>query len=139
LEYIFLQCFLCLLSYPLGALLIKIGLKIVLLRLLLFVVVYGSIGFVDCPGLILYCFFPLWLAMPLQLKEYHKALIQLVYDRIRPLPLLYLFGSLATLIAPVSSFIWMPFSRFVLLFRRRVLCVTITWPLFWLGRINLKN
>ncbi len=59
--YIFYNVSYALLSYPLGALADKIGLKIVLLGgLLLFVVVYGSIGFVTAIGLDPVCVFSLW-------------------------------------------------------------------------------
>jgi MFS family permease len=144
--YIFYNVSYALLSYPLGALADKIGLKIVLLGgLLLFVVVYGSIGFVTALGLILFVFF-LYGLYAAAVEGISKALITNLVDNKDTATAIGFytgFGSLATLIASsVAGFIWMAFSpRVLFLFSATgVLCVVIYLAfVFWRGRIILKS
>ena len=143
--YIFYNVSYALLSYPLGALADKIGLKIVLLGgLLLFVVVYGSIGFVSAPGLILVIFF-LYGLYAAAVEGISKALITNIVDNKDTATAIGFytgFGSLATLIASsLAGFIWMAFSPGILfLFSATgVFCVVIYLALvFWFGRIEIK-
>jgi MFS family permease len=144
--YIFYNVSYALLSYPLGALADKIGLKIVLLGgLLLFVTVYGSIGFVSTTGLILFIFF-LYGLYAAAVEGISKALITNIVvntDTATAIGFYTGFGSLATLIASsLAGFIWMAFSpRVLFLFSAiGVLCVVIYLGLvFWLGRIEIKS
>jgi MFS family permease len=144
--YIFYNVSYALLSYPLGALADKIGLKIVLLGgLLLFVMVYGSIGFVSALGLILVVFF-LYGLYAAAVEGISKALITNIVeskDTATAIGFYTGFGSLATLVASsLAGFIWMAFSpRVLFLFSATgVLCVVIYLALvFWLGRIQIKT
>jgi MFS family permease len=129
--YIFYNVSYALLSYPLGALADKIGLKIVLLGgLLLFVAVYGSIGFVTAIGLILVIFF-LYGIYAAAVEGISKALITNIVDQSDTATAIGFytgFGSLATLIASsMAGFIWMAFSPGILfLFSASgVFCVVI--------------
>lgn len=132
-------------SYPLGALADRIGLKVVLLGgLLLFVVVYGSIGFVTALGMILLVFL-LYGLYAAAVEGVSKALItNLVDDNDTATAIGFYtgFGSLATLIASsIAGFIWVAFSpRVLFLFSAvGVLCVGIYLAfVFGLGRRSLR-
>jgi MFS family permease len=144
--YIFYNVSYALLSYPLGALADKIGLKIVLLGgLMLFVAVYGSIGFVSAVGLILFVFF-LYGLYAAAVEGISKALITNLVDSSDTATAIGFytgFGSLMTLMASsLAGFIWMTFSPKVLFLFSAcgVFCVVIYLAFaFGIGRIKLKN
>jgi MFS family permease len=129
-----------------GMLADKIGLKVVLLGgLLLFVVVYGSIGFVSAVGLILLVFF-LYGLYAAAVEGISKAMITNLVDSKDTATAIGFytgFGSLATLLASsAAGFIWMAFSpRVLFLFSAGgVLCVVIYLAqVFGLGGINMKK
>ena len=130
-------------SYPLGALADKIGLKIVLLGgLLLFAMVYGSIGFVNALVLILLIFF-LYGLYAAAVEGISKALITNIVqnsDTATAIGFYTGFGSIATLIASsVAGVIWMAFSPKVLFLFSSfgVICVVIYLAyVFWSGRYS---
>ncbi len=144
--YIFYNVSYALLSYPLGALADKTGLKIVLLGgLLLFVVVYGSIGFVSSLGLILLVFF-LYGLYAAAVEGISKALITNIVeskDTATAIGFYTGFGSLATLIASsMAGFIWMAFSsRALFLFSATGVLLVATYLafVFGLGKIKIQN
>jgi MFS family permease len=136
--YVFYNLCYALMSYPLGALADKIGLKIVLLSgLILFSVVYGSIGFVNAIGYIVLIFF-LYGLYAAAVEGISKALITNIVeptDTATAIGFYTGFGSLATLLASsVAGMIWMAFSpRVLFVFSASgVMCVVVYLSfVFW--------
>jgi len=112
--YIFYNIIYALMSYPLGALADKIGLRVVLIfGLLIFAGVYGSIGFANALVffVVILMFYGLYAAA---VEGISKALITNIVsgsDTATAIGFYTGFGSLATLIASVlAGFLWTTFS-----------------------------
>jgi len=112
--YVFYNVVYALMSYPLGALADKIGLRIVLVGgLILFAIAYGSIGFVEAFALIVLVFL-LYALYAAAVEGISKALITNIVsgsDTATAIGFYTGFGSLATLIASsMAGFLWTAFS-----------------------------
>ncbi len=112
--YVFYNVVYALMSYPLGSLADKVGLRIVLVcGLILFAIVYGSIGFVEAFGLIVLVFL-LYALYAAAVEGISKALITNIVsgsDTATAIGFYTGFGSLATLIASsMAGFLWTAFS-----------------------------
>jgi MFS family permease len=112
--YIFYNIVYALMSYPLGALADKIGLKIVLISgLILFAIVYGCIGFADAFVLFMIILF-LYGLYAASVEGISKALITNLVsasDTATAIGFYTGFGSLATLLASaLAGFLWTAFS-----------------------------
>lgn len=112
--YVFYNIVYALMSYPLGALADKVGLRIVLVGgLILFAIVYGSIGFVEAFGLIVLVFL-LYALYAAAVEGISKALITNIVsgsDTATAIGFYTGFGSLATLVASsMAGLLWTVYS-----------------------------
>jgi MFS family permease len=143
--YVFYNIVYALMSYPLGALADKIGLKIVLISgLILFAVVYGSIGFVDAFAIIVVVFF-LYGIYAAAVEGISKALISNIVlgsDTATAIGFYTGFASLATFAASgMAGFLWTAYSPKVMFVfsAAGVICVVIYLSfVFWQRKVLHK-
>jgi MFS family permease len=141
--YIFYNVVYALMSYPLGALADKTGLRIVLVcGLVLFAIVYAGMGFAEAFGLIVGLFF-LYALYAAAVEGVSKALITNIVkqnDTATAIGFYTGFGSLATLFASsLAGFLWLAYSpRVVFIFSASgVICVVIYLSfVFWHNKIR---
>jgi len=143
--YVFYNIIYAIMSYPLGALADKIGLRIVLVGgLILFAIVYGSIGFVDAFELIVLVFL-LYALYAAAVEGISKALITNIVsgeDTATAIGFYTGFGSLATLIASsLAGLLWTAFSpqvMFVFSASGVIFVVIYMSFVFWHDKIRFR-
>jgi MFS family permease len=144
--YVFYNIVYALMSYPLGALADKIGLRIVLVGgLVLFAVAYGSIGFVDAFGMIVLVFL-LYAFYAAAVEGISKALITNIVsdsDTATAIGFYTGFGSLATLVASsLAGLLWTAFSpqvMFVFSASGVIIVVIYLSFVFWHDQIRFSK